>query len=141
VPLWKSTAALIGNWKRRLDEVVDENILFPNRGGDRMTRLNVTQRFALSVAKAAEQQPQMARRPISSHTIRHTTARGASGGRTRNFLQPTIYQRTNACRRPKRAHCTQPNTIRAVGTERHIPHGYSNTSSLRSRHSWRVAER
>jgi integrase/recombinase XerD len=74
VPLWKPTAALIRNWKRRLDEVGDENILFPNRGGDRMTRSNVTQRLALSVAKAAEQQPQMASRSISPHTIRHTTA-------------------------------------------------------------------
>jgi site-specific recombinase XerD len=74
VPLWKPTAALIRNWKRRLDDVGDEKILFPNRGGDRMTRSNVTQRLDLSVAKAVEQQPQMASRSISPHTIRHTTA-------------------------------------------------------------------
>ena len=74
VPLWNPTAALIRNWKRRLDEVGDEKILFPNRGGDRMTRSNVTQRLALLVAKATEQQPQLAGRPISPHTIRHTTA-------------------------------------------------------------------
>ena len=38
VPLWKPTAALIRNWKRRMDKVGDENILLPNRGGDRMTQ-------------------------------------------------------------------------------------------------------
>src|ERR1700753_1193645 len=38
VPLWKPTAALIRNWKRRMDKVGDENILLPNRGGDRTTQ-------------------------------------------------------------------------------------------------------
>ena len=39
-----------------------------------MTRSNVTQRLALSVATAAERYPKLARRSISPHTIRHTTA-------------------------------------------------------------------
>jgi integrase/recombinase XerD len=74
VPLWRTTAALVRNWKRRLDEATDETFLFPNRGGGRMTRSNVTQRLALAVAKAAECHPQLACRSISPHTIRHTTA-------------------------------------------------------------------
>lgn len=74
VPLWRPTAALVRKWKQRLGEATDDTFLFPNRGGERMTRTNVTQRLTLAVAKAAERYPQLARRPISPHTIRHTTA-------------------------------------------------------------------
>jgi site-specific recombinase XerD len=74
VPLWRPTATLVRNWKRRLEGVADESFLFPNRGGGRMTRSNVTQRLALAVATAAERLPQLAQRSISPHTIRHTTA-------------------------------------------------------------------
>jgi integrase/recombinase XerD len=74
VPLWRSTTTLIRNWKRRLDNTGEENFLFPNRGGGRMARSNVTQRLALAVSAAAERHPQLARRSISPHTIRHTTA-------------------------------------------------------------------
>lgn len=74
MPLWRSTAGLIRGWKRRLDDVGDENFLFPNRGGARMARSNVTQRLELAVSVAAEHHPQLARRSISPHTIRHTTA-------------------------------------------------------------------
>jgi site-specific recombinase XerD len=39
-----------------------------------MTRSNVTQRLAIAVSVAAKAQPQLTKRPISPHTIRHTTA-------------------------------------------------------------------
>ena len=39
-----------------------------------MARSNVTQRLELAVSAAAERYPQLARRSISPHTIRHTTA-------------------------------------------------------------------
>jgi len=39
-----------------------------------MARSNVTQRLELAVSTAAERHPQLARRSISPHTIRHTTA-------------------------------------------------------------------
>ena len=39
-----------------------------------MTRGNVTQRLALAVNAASATQPQLAKRSISPHTIRHTTA-------------------------------------------------------------------
>lgn len=74
VPLWRSTAGLIRGWKRRPDDIGDEKFLFPNRGGGRMARSNVTQRLALAVSVAAEHHPQLTRRSISPHTIRHTTA-------------------------------------------------------------------
>jgi integrase/recombinase XerD len=74
VPLWRPTAKLIRNWRRRLDDAADNNWLFPNRGGERMARSNVTQRLELAVSVAAKHYPQLARRSISPHTIRHTTA-------------------------------------------------------------------
>ncbi|MER9128039.1 tyrosine-type recombinase/integrase [Mesorhizobium sp. M0959] len=74
VPLWRTTAHLIRNWKRRLDYGGEENFLFPNRGGGCMAHSNVTQRLELAVSAAAERYPQLARRSISPHTIRHTTA-------------------------------------------------------------------
>ncbi|MER9664716.1 tyrosine-type recombinase/integrase [Mesorhizobium sp. M0159] len=53
VPLWRKTANLIRNWKRRLDYAGEENFLFPNRGGGCMARSNVTQRLELAVSAAA----------------------------------------------------------------------------------------
>ena len=74
VPLWRSTASLIRGWKRRLESAADDDFLFPNRGGERMARSNVTQRLDLAVSAAAERYPRLANRSISPHTIRHTTA-------------------------------------------------------------------
>jgi len=74
VPLWRSTASLIRGWKRRLEDTGDDRFLFPSRGGERMARSNVTQRLDLAVSAAAEHHPQLARRSVSPHTIRHTTA-------------------------------------------------------------------
>ena len=39
-----------------------------------MTRANVTLRLALAVQHAMESQPALAKRKVSPHTIRHTTA-------------------------------------------------------------------
>jgi integrase/recombinase XerD len=74
VPLWRSTANLIRNWKRRLDRPGEQAFLFPNRSGGHMVRSNVTQRLELAVSAAAARYPQLMRRSISPHTIRHTTA-------------------------------------------------------------------
>jgi len=74
VPLWRTTASLIRSWKRRLDDPGEDQFLFPNRGGGRMARSNVTQRLELAVSAAAERHPGLARRSISPHTVRHTTA-------------------------------------------------------------------
>ncbi len=74
VPLWRSTASLIRGWKHQLEGAGDDKFLFPSRGGERMARSNVTQRLDLAVSAAAERHPQRARRSISPHTVRHTTA-------------------------------------------------------------------
>ncbi|ESZ02003.1 MULTISPECIES: site-specific integrase [unclassified Mesorhizobium] len=62
MPLWRTTANLIRNWKRRLDYAGEENFLFPNRGAGCMARSNVTQRLELAVWAAVECYPQLARR-------------------------------------------------------------------------------
>lgn len=74
VPLWRSTAALVRAWRRQLGSATDATPLLPSRAGTAMTRSNVTQRLALCVRSAAECSPQLLNRPISPHTIRHTTA-------------------------------------------------------------------
>jgi integrase/recombinase XerD len=74
VPLWRSTATLLRAWKRELGDVAHTAPIFPNRNGTTMTRSNITQRLALSVKIAARQTAQLLNRPISPHTIRHTTA-------------------------------------------------------------------
>jgi site-specific recombinase XerD len=74
VPLWPSTTRLIRGWKRRLHDLSEDSLLFPNCSGGRMARSNVTQRLELAVSIAAQNHPQLTRRSISPHTIRHTTA-------------------------------------------------------------------
>jgi site-specific recombinase XerD len=71
VPLWRSTATLVRDWKRRL---ANETFLFPSQRGGKLTRSNVAQRLALAVAAAAERCPQLAGRSVSPHCIRHSTA-------------------------------------------------------------------
>jgi site-specific recombinase XerD len=48
--------------------------LLPNRDGHAMTRCNVTQRLNIAVPRAAEVNPSLAKRNISPHTVRHSTA-------------------------------------------------------------------
>lgn len=74
VPLWRATATLLRAWIRQLGSAAAGGPLFPNRGGNAMTRSNVTQRLALSVQAAASNRPHLLGRSVSPHTIRHTTA-------------------------------------------------------------------
>jgi len=74
VPLWKATAAVLRPWVRRLARSSKADFLFPNSTGGKLSRSSVTQRLALSVDAATRHQRQLAGRPISPHTIRHTTA-------------------------------------------------------------------
>ncbi len=74
VPLWRATAALIKSWRRRIGDPTGDAILFPNRSGGRMSRSNVTQRLDLAVAIAGLKKPGLLERPITPHTVRHTTA-------------------------------------------------------------------
>jgi site-specific recombinase XerD len=74
VPLWRPTASLIRSWRRHNGDPTGDSILFPNRGGGRMTRSNVTQRLNLAVAAAGIKNPGILERPITPHIVRHTTA-------------------------------------------------------------------
>jgi len=73
-PLWQSTVQEIRAWLRYNPALDSDSALLPNRDGHAMTRGNVTQRLDIAVAKAAEKFSSLAKRSISPHTIRHTTA-------------------------------------------------------------------
>lgn len=73
VPLWRSTARLIKGWLPRIQDAPSQR-LFPNRSGYAMTRSNVADRLRLAVSKATERCPQLAKRRVSPHVIRHSTA-------------------------------------------------------------------
>jgi len=74
VPLWHATVKTLRAWLRANPELTAEAPLLPNRNGRAMTRANVTLRLILAVQHATETQPALAKRKISPHTIRHTTA-------------------------------------------------------------------
>lgn len=74
VPLWRSTVRQIRAWLRLNPQLQPTSALLPNRDGQAMTRGNVTQRLGLAVKAATAAQPQLAKRHISPHLIRHTTA-------------------------------------------------------------------
>lgn len=74
VPLWRSTVKKIRAWLRRNPQLGVTDSLLPNRVGRAMTRANVTQRLALAVQAAAEQNPALIKRKISPHTVRHAAA-------------------------------------------------------------------
>jgi site-specific recombinase XerD len=73
-PLWKSTVQEIRAWLRCNPKLGADAPLLPNRAGHAMTRSNVTQRLDIAVARAAEVHTDLAKRSISPHTIRHSTA-------------------------------------------------------------------
>ncbi|WP_081716373.1 tyrosine-type recombinase/integrase, partial [Paraburkholderia mimosarum] len=56
VPLWRSTASQIRGWLQRNGASPDQ-MLFPNRSGNPMTRSNVTARLKLAVQTATRQCP------------------------------------------------------------------------------------
>jgi site-specific recombinase XerD len=74
VPLWHSTVREIRAWLKRNPQLDARSPLLPNRGGQPMTRFNVTQRLAIAVRSAANLHPELSNRRISPHAIRHTTA-------------------------------------------------------------------
>lgn len=74
VPLWKTTVLEIRAWLRVNPQLGPEAALLPNRDGHAMTRCNVAQRLDLAVARAVTSQPSLAKKQVSPHTLRHTTA-------------------------------------------------------------------
>jgi integrase/recombinase XerD len=75
IPLWKSTAVLLKAWLRELDDTSGSSFLFPSSiERRRLSRSSVTHRLALATEQAAKTCPELRGRPVSPHTIRHTTA-------------------------------------------------------------------
>ena len=74
VPLWKSTVREIRTWLRRNPTLNADAPLLPNREGRAMTRANVNQRLNIAVGRAAEVHRSLAKRHISPHSVRHSTA-------------------------------------------------------------------
>ena len=74
VPLWRSTVKEVRAWLKLNPQLTSTSALLPNRDGDAMTRDNVAKRLALAVEKAVKNNPELTKRHISPHTIRHTTA-------------------------------------------------------------------
>jgi len=74
VPLWRSTVKEVRAWLRLNPQLGSTSALLPNRDSEAMTRDNVTKRLALAVRAATKTNGDLAKRRISPHTIRHTTA-------------------------------------------------------------------
>ena len=73
LPLWKRTAKHLGKWitANRLQE---DQTLFANARGVRMTRSGVEKRLREAVQRASEKCPSLKTKHVSPHTLRHTTA-------------------------------------------------------------------
>ena len=74
VPLWHSTVKAVRAWLRVNPGVQPASLLLPSRNDHVMTRTNVALRLALAVRRATDSCPALAKRRVSPHTIRHTTA-------------------------------------------------------------------
>ena len=75
VPLWKTTAATLKYWLPYIDnKQLSSSPLFPNRNGERLSRTGVAKRLALAVSSAVDLFPTLAKRRITPHVIRHSTA-------------------------------------------------------------------
>lgn len=74
LPLWRSTVKVIRAWLRRNPDITLTSPLLPNRDGNPMTRVNVTQRLKLAVKVASKTCPSLENRHVSPHIIRHATA-------------------------------------------------------------------
>jgi site-specific recombinase XerD len=74
IPLWKSTVLEIRAWLRLNPVLCGQAALLPNRDGQAMSRSNVTQRLSLAVTRAKAEQPSLANKRVSPHTLRHTSA-------------------------------------------------------------------
>ena len=69
IPLWKSTVVEIRAWLRLNPVLRGEAALLPNRDGQAMCRSNVSQRPSLAVARATAEQPSLATKRVSPHTL------------------------------------------------------------------------
>lgn len=73
MPLWPSTVKTLTNWLSR-PELRSSDHIFANRSLELITRSGIEDRLEGAVKRAAEKCPALKEKPVSPHTIRHTTA-------------------------------------------------------------------
>jgi len=73
VPLWTDTAKDLKRWLREYPRCA-EAPLFPARSGGPLTRVGFTERLKLAVQGASQRFPELAKRRIFPHMIRHSVA-------------------------------------------------------------------
>lgn len=73
VPLWSDTARELKRWLRHYPRT-PEQPLFPNRSGTPLTRIGLTERLKLAVQGAAQRFPELAKRRVFPHLVRHSVA-------------------------------------------------------------------
>ena len=73
MPLWSETTAQLKSWLREYPRSAEQP-LFPGRSGGPLTRIGLTERLKLAAKSAAGQFPELAKRRVFPHLIRHSTA-------------------------------------------------------------------
>ncbi len=73
VPLWPDTARELKRWLRQYPRA-PEQPLFPGRSGGPLTRVGLTERLKLAVQGAAHRFPELAKRRVFPHLVRHSVA-------------------------------------------------------------------
>lgn len=74
VPLWRTTVKAVRTWLKSNPQFEATSSLLPSRNGHAMTRTNAALRLTLAVQTATGEFPELAKRHVSPHVIRHTTA-------------------------------------------------------------------
>lgn len=74
VPLWRTTVKAVRTWLKSNPQFEAASSLLPSRNGHAMTRTNAALRLTLAVQTAMGEFPDLAKRHVSPHVIRHTTA-------------------------------------------------------------------
>ena len=73
VPLWRDTATALKRWLHAYPRAGDQP-LFPNRFGNPLTRVGVTERLKLAVKTASRSVPALGKCRVFPHLLRHSIA-------------------------------------------------------------------
>jgi integrase/recombinase XerD len=73
VPIWTRTKRQLDDWLRRTGATATQP-LFPNRRGERLTRVGIRSRLDAAVAGARQRCPSLRDRHVTPHQVRHSTA-------------------------------------------------------------------
>ena len=86
IPLWATTVVEIRAWLRLNPTLRGEAALLPNRDGQAMSRSNVAQRLDIAVKRASAEQPNLLKKRVSPHTLRHMVDDNYRGQLTTTML-------------------------------------------------------